>query len=126
VRGTWTVAIVLALFQAGSIAAFLERQNSVTGGLQFLDATGWGFRLSTMLMLTAGSACLMWIGDRITERHIGNGMFLVFVAALLAGLPALVEIVGLSVAVRDLMIPVFVAGITSYGYRRAFECQQAT
>lgn len=126
VRWTWAIAIVLALFQAGSMAVFLERQNGVAGGLQFLDAAGWGFRLSTMLTLTAGSACLMWIGDRITEHHISNGMFLVFVAALLTGLPELVDSSGVSVALRHLVIPLAVVGLTSHGYQRAIQAQRAS
>ncbi len=121
VRTTWIVAVLLSLVQAAGLAMFLERQDSVTGGLQLVYAPGWAFRVSTMLTLTAGSACLMWIGDQITERRIGNGMFLVCVAALLAGLPGLVDVSDIAFALRQVVIPVAVVGITSYGYRRAFQ-----
>lgn len=121
VRSTWAVAVLLALVQAAGLALFLERQDSVTSGLQFVYAPGWTFRVSTMLTLTAGSACLMWIGDRITERHIGNGMFLLFFAGLLAGLPGLAAVSGVSFALRHLVIPVAVVGVTSHNYRRAFQ-----
>ena len=100
---------------------FLERQDSFAGGLQYVYAPGWGFRVSTMPTLTAGSACLMWIGDRITERHMGNGMLLLFFAALLAGLPGLAGVSGVSFALRHLVVPVAVVGVTSHNYRRAFQ-----
>ena len=121
VRSTWIVAVLLALVQGAGLAMFLERQDGVAGGLQLVHAPGWSFRVSTMLTLTAGSACLMWIGDRITERHIGNGMFLVFFAGLLAGLPGVAGVSGVSFALKHLMIPVAVVGVTSYVYGRAFQ-----
>jgi preprotein translocase subunit SecY len=79
--------ILLAVIQAASIAIFLERQTDVAGGLPLVYSTGWGFRLMTILTLTTGSALVMWIGEQITERGIGNGMSLIIFAGIVVGLP---------------------------------------
>ena len=68
--------IVLSIVQASAIAIFLERQTNIAGGLPLVYSGGWGFRLMTILTLTTGSALVMWIGEQITERGIGNGMSL--------------------------------------------------
>jgi len=79
--------ILLAVIQAASIAIFLERQTDVAGGLPLVYASGWGFRLMTVLTLTTGTALVMWIGEQITERGIGNGMSLIIFAGIVVGLP---------------------------------------
>ena len=79
--------ILLAVIQAASIAIFLERQTDIAGGLPLVYSTGWGFRLMTILTLTTGSALVMWIGEQITERGIGNGMSLIIFAGIVVGLP---------------------------------------
>jgi preprotein translocase subunit SecY len=79
--------IVLAVIQAASIAVFLERQTDVAGGLPLVYSGGWGFRFMTVLTLTAGTALVMWIGEQITERGIGNGMSLIIFAGIVVGLP---------------------------------------
>ena len=56
----------------------------------FVQSPGWGFRLMTMLTLTAGTAFLMWLGEQITERGIGNGISLIIFAGIVARLPAAV------------------------------------
>ena len=48
---------------------------------------GWGFRLVTVVTLTAGTTFLMWLGEQITERGIGNGMSLIIFAGIVAQLP---------------------------------------
>jgi len=121
VSATWTIAVLLALAQSAGVAVFLERQNVVIGGLELVSSPGWGFRLSTMLILTGGSVSLMWIGDRITERRIGNGFFLVFLAAVLAGLTGGTGVTRVMSAVPSIVVPLMVVGIVSYYYRRAFE-----
>src|SRR5437763_1763550 len=55
-----------------------------------VQSPGWGFRLMTMLTLTAGTAFLMWLGEQITERGIGNGISLIIFAGIVARLPAAV------------------------------------
>ena len=79
--------ILLAVIQAASIAVFLERQTDIAGGLPLVYTSGWGFRLMTILTLTTGTALVMWIGEQITERGIGNGMSLIIFAGIVVGLP---------------------------------------
>jgi preprotein translocase subunit SecY len=79
--------IVLSIVQASAIAIFLERQTNIAGGLPLVYYGGWGFRLMTILTLTTGSALVMWIGEQITERGIGNGMSLIIFAGIVVGLP---------------------------------------
>jgi preprotein translocase subunit SecY len=79
--------IFLAVVQAASIAIFLERQTDIAGGLPLVYNVGWGFRLMTVLTLTTGTAFIMWLGEQITERGIGNGMSLIIFAGIISGLP---------------------------------------
>jgi preprotein translocase subunit SecY len=79
--------IGLSIVQAAAIALFLERQTNIAGGLPLVYHGGWGFRLMTILTLTTGSALVMWIGEQITERGIGNGMSLIIFAGIVVGLP---------------------------------------
>src|SRR5690242_8081555 len=69
--------IGLAIVQALGIAIFLERNTDIAGGLPLVYNPGWGFRLMTVLTLTTGTAFVMWLGEQITERGIGNGMSLI-------------------------------------------------
>ena len=73
--------------QALGIALFLERQTNIAGGLPLVYNPGWGFRLMTVLTLTTGTAFIMWLGEQITERGIGNGMSLIIFAGIVVGLP---------------------------------------
>src|SRR6187397_2646869 len=79
--------IFLAVVQAFGIAIFLERQTNVTGGLPLVYYPGIGFRLMTVLTLTSGTSFIMWLGEQITERGIGNGMSLIIFAGIVSGLP---------------------------------------
>jgi preprotein translocase subunit SecY len=79
--------IGLAIVQSFGIAIFLERQTDIAGGLPLVYETGWGFRLMTVLTLTTGTAFIMWLGEQITERGIGNGMSLIIFAGIVVGLP---------------------------------------
>ncbi len=79
--------ILLSVVQALSIAIFLERQTNIAGGLPLVYEPGWGFRLLTVLTLTTGSVFVMWLGEQITERGVGNGMSLIIYAGIVVGLP---------------------------------------
>jgi preprotein translocase subunit SecY len=79
--------IGLSLVQSLGIAVFLERQTQIAGGLPLVYNPGWGFRLMTMLTLTTGTCFIMWLGEQITERGIGNGMSLIIYAGIVVGLP---------------------------------------
>jgi preprotein translocase subunit SecY len=78
--------IGLSLVQALGIAIFLER-NSAPGGFHLVLNPGWGFRFMTVLTLTTGTCFVMWLGEQITERGIGNGMSLIIYAGIVVGLP---------------------------------------
>src|SRR6476620_5857707 len=63
--------ILLSVVQSLGIALYLEHQTNVAGGLPLVYSPGWGFRLMTVLTLTTGTAFIMWLGEKITERGIG-------------------------------------------------------
>jgi preprotein translocase subunit SecY len=73
--------VVLALFQAFGIAVALEAQQGLV-----LDP-GMGFRLVTVVTLLTGTMFLMWLGEQITERGLGNGISIIIFAGIAAGLP---------------------------------------
>ncbi len=83
--------IVLSIVQAMSIAIFLEKQTNIAGGLPLIESPGWAFRLMTVMTLTTGTCFIMWLGEQITERGIGNGMSLIIFAGIVAGLPSAVK-----------------------------------
>jgi preprotein translocase subunit SecY len=78
--------IVLSIVQAMAIAVFLENAGQA-GGFAIVENPGWSFRLLTVLTLTTGSVLVMWLGEQITERGIGNGMSLLIYAGIVSSLP---------------------------------------
>jgi len=83
----WTryLTVVLSAMQSLGIAVTL--QKSTAAGTQFVTNPGWQFTIMTVITLTAGSAFIMWLGEQITERGIGNGMSLLIFAGIVVGLP---------------------------------------
>src|SRR3954449_4748632 len=79
--------ILLAVVQAFGIALYLEHQTNIAGGLPLVYNTGWAFRLMTVVTLTTGTAFIMWLGEQITERGIGNGMSLIIYAGIVVNFP---------------------------------------
>ena len=79
----------LAAFQAFGIAHWLMAQTSSVGAVVY--APGFGFVLASVVGLTAGTMFLMWLGEQITERGIGNGISLLIFAGIVAGLPRAVS-----------------------------------
>ncbi|MBP6715255.1 MAG: preprotein translocase subunit SecY [Acidobacteria bacterium] len=79
--------ILLSVVQAYGIAIFLERSTGVQGGLPLVYHPGLGFELMAVLTLTTGSVFVMWLGEQITERGIGNGMSLLIYAGIVVGFP---------------------------------------
>ncbi len=73
--------IVLSLIQGFGISVGLENMAGPTG-VSIVLQPGWGFRLMTVLTLTAGTAFLMWLGEQITEKGIGNGISLIIFAGI--------------------------------------------
>src|SRR5918998_3249677 len=81
------LTLVLAIVQSMGIAIWLERNTQIAGGLPLVYEPGWGFRLLCMLTLTTGTMFIMWLGEQITERGIGNGMSLIIFSGIVVGLP---------------------------------------
>jgi preprotein translocase subunit SecY len=79
--------IVLSVVQSLGIAYFLEHQTRIAGGLPLVYHPGWPFRLMTVLTLTTGTTFIMWLGEQITERGVGNGMSLIIYSGIVVGLP---------------------------------------
>jgi preprotein translocase subunit SecY len=79
--------ILLSVVQSLGIAIWLERNTQIAGGLPLVYNPGWAFRLLTVLTLTTGTTLIMWLGEQITERGIGNGMSLIIYAGIVVGLP---------------------------------------
>ena len=78
---TRNFTVILAAVQAGGVAFALQGQSSV------VLAPGFGFLFTAIVSLTAGTVFLMWLGEQITERGVGNGISLIIFAGIVAGLP---------------------------------------
>jgi preprotein translocase subunit SecY len=94
------LTVFLSAFQAFGVAAALQKQ-----GPQLVTHPGPGFVLATVLTLTTGSVFIMWLGEQITSRGIGNGMSLLIFAGIVVGLPR---------AVGDLYEKVFITRVWSF------------
>ena len=81
--------VVLSIIQGMFISIGLENLQS-PGGAPVVFEPGWGFRVMTIITLTSGTAFLMWLGEQITERGIGNGISLIIFAGIVAALPSAV------------------------------------
>ncbi len=77
--------VVLAAFQSLLISMALESGQFGTGAVL---TPGWGFRLSTMITLTCGTAFIMWLGEQVTERGIGNGISLIIFSGIIVRIPS--------------------------------------
>ncbi|MDQ7833945.1 MAG: preprotein translocase subunit SecY [Humidesulfovibrio sp.] len=81
--------VLITCVQGLGVAVGLESMSSPTGASLVLFS-GWGFRLVTMITLTAGTVFLMWLGEQMTEKGIGNGISMIIFAGIVAGLPSAV------------------------------------
>ncbi len=82
----WTRYLTIGI---SIVQSFAYAQLVVQQGLAY--DPGWGFRLMTILTLTTGTAFIMWLGEQITERGIGNGMSLIIFAGIVVGLPGAIQ-----------------------------------
>lgn len=80
------LTVVLCLIQSYFMAFGVEQMSGPAGEPVVLYP-GWGFRLTAMITMTTGTCFLMWLGEQITERGIGNGISLIIFAGIVAGLP---------------------------------------
>ncbi len=78
--------VVLSVIQGLGISVGLESMTS-PAGVAIVPYPGWGFRIVTIITLTAGTAFIMWLGEQITERGIGNGISLIIFAGIVARMP---------------------------------------
>ena len=81
--------VLLSIIQGIGISIGLENMTA-PGGAPVVFSPGWGFRILTVITLTAGTAFIMWLGEQITERGIGNGISLIIFAGIVARMPAAV------------------------------------
>ncbi len=79
--------IAICLVQGFGISLFLEQLTS-PGGARIVPSPGWGFRFLTVLTLTTGTVFIMWLGEQISERGIGNGISLIIFAGIVVSLPS--------------------------------------
>jgi preprotein translocase subunit SecY len=78
--------VLLSIVQSMAIAVYLEKMT-VNNNFAIVESPGWAFRLMTVLTLVTGTAFIMWLGEQITERGIGNGMSLIIFAGIVVGFP---------------------------------------
>ena len=78
--------VFLATFQAIGVAVMLERQSAA--GMSLVIDPGIGFRIICVTTLVTGTLFLMWLGEQVTERGIGNGISMIIFAGIVAGLPS--------------------------------------
>ena len=80
--------VAISIFQSFFLAQHLQGISSTEGGAGVVNHPGLGFVLLTILTLTTGTAFLMWVGEQITERGIGNGISLLIFASIITGIPS--------------------------------------
>jgi preprotein translocase subunit SecY len=107
--------IVLALFQGMLLAVALENGQFGEGAVL---VPGWSFRLMTMLTLTSGTAFIMWLGEQVTERGIGNGISLIIFSGIIVGIPSglsnLIDMIRTDqfTPLEAILLLVFIVGVT--------------
>jgi len=109
----------LALFQSFGIAVALQQQVAA-GGAPVVYNPGFGFVMASVIGLTAGTMFLMWLGEQMTERGIGNGISLLIFAGIVAGLPeAVVHTLGMAsngelTVLKLLMVFALILAVTAF------------
>jgi len=108
--------VVLSCVQGFGISLYLESLNGSSPYGDVVAEPGWGFRFLTVVSLTTGTAFIMWLGEQITERGIGNGISLIIFAGIVAGLPDALMQTGSQVTIGQmqpisLLIIAFIAGV---------------
>ncbi len=113
--------VALSVVQGTAMGFFLENFNDQANGSLLQWGSGnWGFRLLTMLAMTTGTAFLMWLGEQITERGIGNGISLIITCGILAAfIPGLASTVrsfqsGDIQALSGIVLLIVVVGIVAF------------
>ncbi len=104
--------VFISAMQAYGVSIFLESIRT-NAGLSVVPDAGWGFRLLTMITLGAGTILIMWLGEQITERGIGNGISLIIFIGIIATFPNAVldEYQQISGGNRAILTEVFLLGV---------------
>ncbi len=114
--------VLLSIIQGFGISIGLENM-SAPGGAPVVIHPGWAFRIMTVITLTAGTAFIMWLGEQITERGIGNGISLIIFAGIVARMPTAIANtfrlvstgeMGIFLVLVLIVFMVFVIGIIIY------------
>ena len=112
--------VVIAAIQGLGIAWGLESMTGGGGHMPVVLHPGWAFRLMTVLTLTSGTAFIMWLGEMITERGIGNGISLIIFAGIVARLPSAIiktfELMGTGEIYPILMVLLIVVMVVVVGF----------
>jgi len=112
--------VVIAAIQGIGIAVGLESMSAGAGHTSVVLHPGWPFRLMTVLTLTSGTAFIMWLGEMITERGIGNGISLIIFAGIVARMPSAliqtVELIRTGEIMPILMVVLIVGMVVVVGF----------
>lgn len=104
--------VVLSIVQGLFISIGLESMAAPSGNTMIVIEPGWPFRIMTVITLTSGTAFIMWLGEQMTERGIGNGISLIIFAGIVARMPvAIVNTVKMATAgeMPIILIPILLA-----------------
>jgi preprotein translocase subunit SecY len=93
--------VLICLIQSSAIALFLEKLRS-PGGAPIVPNPGWGFKFMTVLTLTTGTIFIMWLGEQISERGIGNGISLIIFAGIVVDFPRGIQTVLTGIKTGDM------------------------
>ena len=108
--------VVLSLVQGLGIAYWVEGLNRAGGGSPIVPQPGWWFRMMTIITLTTGTAFIMWVGEQISERGIGNGISLIIYVGIVSGLPHAIGTLWQDVvtgALHPLVVLILLAGMVA-------------
>jgi preprotein translocase subunit SecY len=111
--------VALAAFQAFGISFALQKQG-ISGGIDVVYSPGFGFIFASVVGLTAGTMFLMWVGEQITERGIGNGISLIIFAGIVSGLPgAIVHTLSMAQSgelsvLKVILVLLIIAAVTAF------------
>ncbi len=93
--------VVLCMFQSFFMATFVETISARYPEAGIVASPGFGFRLMTMITMTAGTMFLMWVGEQISERGIGNGISLIITVGIVSRAPAAMAAVWENLSLKD-------------------------
>ena len=105
--------VLIAALQAIGVSIFLENIQPLGNGMVVVPDPGWGFRMLTVTTLTAGTILIMWFGEQITERGVGNGVSLIIFIGIIARFPDAIldEIQQVATGNRQILVELFLLAL---------------